>query len=137
MRKLTGYFILITIIVIAVYDIYVVLKHGNQESVSAHLLSLGEVSLFFPMLLGFTFGHLTWPSKTSFLYKKKVRVYSYIFFLVNGVPAVYDFYNLYFGSGEPLLSFRIMPVYPFLFSYVLGHYLWPMEPIKWSGRFKR
>lgn len=137
MKKITAYFILITVAIITFYDTWVIFKYGNQESISAHILSLGEVSLFFPSLLGFTFGHLTWPKRKSFLFGKKVRPYSYIFFLINGVPAIHDFYSLYFGSGKVLLDINVNPLIPFVLSYILGHFLWPMNPVKWSGRFKK
>lgn len=135
MRKITPYFILITVMAIAIYDVWVILTYGNQESISAHLLSLGEVSLFFPALLGFTFGHLTWPNRKSFLHTAKKKPYSYIFFLLTGIPAIHDFYQLYFNQGQVLFDVMINPVFPFLISYVLGHFFWPMNPKKWSNRF--
>lgn len=135
--KKTPWFIAITIFVIAVYDVWVIMKYGNQESISAHLLSLNEVSIFFPSLLGFTFGHLTWPNRNSFLHKTSFKPYSYIFFLLMGIPAIYDFYQLYFNHGDVLIKTGIDSSIPFIVGYTLGHFFWPMNPSKWSGRFKR
>ena len=132
----TTYFILITILLITIYDIWVIRNYGNQESISAHLLSLSEVSVFFPSLLGFVFGHLTWPNRNSFLYGKTKKPYSYIFFTLNGIPAIHDFYQLYFKHGNVLVSMSYNPVFPFIISYILGHFFWPMNPVKWSKRFE-
>lgn len=137
-KNYTPIFIFSIVALIAVYDVYIIMDQTNRESISAHLLSMGEVTPFIPCLLGFTFGHLTWPNKNSFLHKTSFRPYSYIFFALTAPPAIYDVVNLYITGGETLIeNYDLSPVFPFLISYVLGHFLWPMNPDKWSGRFKK
>lgn len=135
-KNFTPIFIGVVVGLITIYDVWVIMKYGNSESISAHLLSLGEVVPFIPALLGFTFGHLTWPNRDSFLHGKSFKPYSYIFFILMGVPAIHDFYQLYVGGGNILLNgYRINSALPFLASYILGHYFWPMAPQAWSGRY--
>lgn len=137
-KFLTPLFTFSTVILIAIYDVYIILKEGNEESISAHILSMGEVTPFLPLLLGFTFGHLTWPNKKNFTHNLKTNYYSYGFFLVNTPPAIYDVYQMYLGNGKMIFpEYQISAVFPFLIAYVLGHYWWPMKPVKWSGRFRR
>lgn len=137
-KKVTPIFIFSTIVLIAIYDVFIILNQGNQESISAHILSMGEVTPFIPALLGFTFGHLTWPNKDSFLHKRNFKPYSYLFFLLITPPAVYDVACMYIIENDFIFkNYNLSPFLPFVASYILGHFFWPMEPIKWSGRFKK
>lgn len=134
--------IFIALIVFAIfgYDIWVIFKYGNEESVSAHLLSMGEVIPQIPMLLGYIMGHLTTSRKVTPEAKKKMNKGSYTFWGVVGPAAAYDVYQVYFGSGLAGIIFKgkeFNQMVPFAICYLLGAYLWAMPKSKWSGRFKK
>ena len=137
-ESLTPMFILLIVVLIAVYDFWVIMTHTNYESISAHILSMGEVTPFIPCLLGFTFGHLTWPNKKSFIHEMEKNYFSYSFFALTTIPALYDVFQLYVFKGELIISnYNLGSTVPFVTCYVLGHFLWPLDPSKWSGRFKK
>jgi hypothetical protein len=64
-RKYTGYFILIIIVLAVIYDFYAIAKSGKDASISQYII---DWSYQYPMatfLAGFTCGHLFWrmPNK--------------------------------------------------------------------------
>ena len=71
MKKITPYFIILTIIVIAVYDFYIIAVQGKAESVSATMIRWSHEYPSFTFLMGFTFGHLFWRMKKVDVYGDK------------------------------------------------------------------
>jgi hypothetical protein len=65
---ITALFILLTIIVIFGFDLWVILKRGKQQSVSAYIIRYSKRYPIAPFLLGIVCGHLTW-SMSDFDYK--------------------------------------------------------------------
>lgn len=63
MKKITPYFIIITIIIIAAYDFWIIAVQGKPESVSATMIRWAHEYPSFPFLMGFTMGHLFWRMK--------------------------------------------------------------------------
>jgi hypothetical protein len=60
MRKITGYFITGTILVIAAYDIVAIKMAGTEASISQMLIEWSYDYPVFTFIMGFTFGHLFW-----------------------------------------------------------------------------
>lgn len=67
--KKTPIFILLTIVLIAVYDVYIIMTAGKQESVSATMIRWGYDYPIFTFLMGVTFGHLFWRMKEKDIVK--------------------------------------------------------------------
>ena len=63
MKKITPYFIIGTIVIIAVYDFWIIATQGKSESVSATMIRWSYDYPSFTFLMGFTFGHLFWKMK--------------------------------------------------------------------------
>ena len=139
MKKLTPWFIAITVGIIAVYDIWVILEYGNEESISAHILTMGFYIPQVPLSLGYIFGHLTFPKKIDKNYRDKIMPWSIGISAVVMYLGIIDVYQLYWGGGLDALIFGgkefKQPVF-FILGYILGHYLWPMPQDKWKNRFK-
>lgn len=58
--NITLLFILLVVFAIAVFDVWVILKKGKKESISAHLI---RISLKYPLvafLFGVAVGHILW-----------------------------------------------------------------------------
>lgn len=68
MRKITPYFIIATIIIIAVYDFWIITEQGKLESISSTMIRWSHEYPSFTFLMGFTFGHLFWRMKTKDVY---------------------------------------------------------------------
>ena len=138
--KITIWFIILTLAAIGIYDVWVIYEYGNEESISAHLLSMGEIIPQVPMLLGYTMGHLTIPRDVNEKQKKNMNLGSYTFFAVVGLACCHDVYQIYFGSGIDSVIFKgkeFNQAFIFLPSYLLGGFLWGMPKEKWKGRFKK
>jgi len=71
MKKLTPYFIIITIVIIAIYDFWIITVEGKLQSVSAVLIRWSYEYPSFTFLMGFTFGHLFWKMKDKDLIEDK------------------------------------------------------------------
>ena len=70
MKKITPWFIILTIIVIGVYDFWIIGTQGKVESVSATVIRWSHEYPSFTFLMGFTFGHLFWRMKKEDVYGK-------------------------------------------------------------------
>ena len=66
--KWTVYFILLTILIIAGYDVYIMAVAGKPASVSATIIRWSHEYPSFTFLMGFTFGHLFWRMKDKDVY---------------------------------------------------------------------
>ena len=62
--NLTILFIVTLIIIIAVYDVWVIWKHGKFESVSAHIIRFSRKMPLVVLLFGIVLGHLFWSMDT-------------------------------------------------------------------------
>jgi predicted permease len=58
--NLTILFIFIVVAAIAIFDVWVIIKKGKQESISAHIIRLSRQYPSIPFLIGFVCGHLFW-----------------------------------------------------------------------------
>ena len=63
--QLTGYFILIIIGLIGVYDGYALLSEGTTATVSYKIRVWSKEYPAFTFLMGFTMGHLFWGMRTT------------------------------------------------------------------------
>lgn len=59
-RKITSIVIAIIIIIIAIYDVYAIMKGGTEASISMVMIGWSYKYPAFTFLMGFTMGHLFW-----------------------------------------------------------------------------
>jgi len=71
MNKITPWFIISVIVIIGVYDFWIIEEQGKIESVSATIIRWSHEYPSFTFLLGFTFGHLFWRMKDKDVYGEK------------------------------------------------------------------
>ena len=71
MKKITPFFIIGLVVVIAVYDFWIIMEQGKMESVSATLIRWSHEYPSIPFLLGFTSGHLFWRMSDKDVYGEK------------------------------------------------------------------
>lgn len=57
---ITVIFIIFLVAAIAVFDVWVIIKKGKQESISAYIIRWSKQYPSIPFLLGYVMGHLTW-----------------------------------------------------------------------------
>jgi hypothetical protein len=58
--NLTIAFIIFLVVIVAVFDVYIIAKKGKQESISAHIIRISHKYPSITFLLGFLCGHLFW-----------------------------------------------------------------------------
>lgn len=63
MRKPTIIFIVLTLVVIAVYDVWTIYANGRDTSVSWQIILISYEYPIFSFLIGVTMGHLFWRMK--------------------------------------------------------------------------
>lgn len=63
MKNLAAYFIISVIIIIAVFDFYLISAGGTEASISAQIIIWSKEYPAFTFLFGFTMGHLFWKIK--------------------------------------------------------------------------
>lgn len=63
-------FIITTIAIVALYDIWIIWKKGKFESISAHIIRLSKKMPLVVLLFGIILGHLFW-SMNSFDYMER------------------------------------------------------------------
>ncbi len=68
LKKITPYFILATVVIIAAYDFWIIAEAGKQQSISAVLIRWSHEYPSIPFLLGFLCGHLFWRMKDKDVY---------------------------------------------------------------------
>lgn len=66
--KKTPIFIIFLVVIIAVYDFYIITTEGKSESISAVLIKWSYEYPSIPFLLGFVSGHLFWRMKDKDVY---------------------------------------------------------------------
>ena len=65
LKKWTVWFIVLTIVAIAVYDSYVIIQGGTEVSISHTLVEWSYNYPAFTFLFGFTMGHLFWRMRDT------------------------------------------------------------------------
>lgn len=68
MKKITPYFIICLVVIIAGFHFWVIAEQGKPESISATLIRWSHEYPSIPFLLGFTCGHLFWRMKDKDVY---------------------------------------------------------------------
>ena len=63
--SITLIFIALLVAAIAIFDVWVILKKGKQESISAYIIRYSHKYPSIPFLLGFLCGHLFWSMNTA------------------------------------------------------------------------
>lgn len=63
MKKITGYFIVFGILIIAVYDIYALTVGGQPSTISSVILNQSKVAPMIPLAFGILIGHVFWENK--------------------------------------------------------------------------
>lgn len=58
--NITIAFIIFLVVIIAVFDVWVIAKKGKQESISAHIIRMSHKHPSIPFLIGYVAGHLFW-----------------------------------------------------------------------------
>lgn len=66
--NITILFIICTALAIAIFDVWVIIKHGKQESVSAHIIRGSKKYPLLVLLFGIVLGHLFWSMRTDDIY---------------------------------------------------------------------
>lgn len=72
MRKTTIFSILL-VIVVAVFDVYIIADEGKTASISATLIRWSHEYPSIPFLLGFVCGHLFWRMKDKDVYGEEKK----------------------------------------------------------------
>lgn len=65
MKKLTIWIIILTIVILIGYDVYVVLVHGTEASISSVIITASYDLPIIPFVSGFLCGHLFWRMKAN------------------------------------------------------------------------
>jgi hypothetical protein len=60
MKGIAGIFIAVTIIIIAFFDVFLIMKGGTEASISHQIITWSYEYPAFTFLMGFAMGHLFW-----------------------------------------------------------------------------
>lgn len=71
--NLTVVFIIALVLVVTIYDVWIIKKAGKYESISAHIIRMSKESRMLPLAVGVLIGHLWW-SMDSFDYLPKEEI---------------------------------------------------------------
>ena len=75
---ITSMVIVLTVVVLALFDVYIIAKKGKQESISAHIIRGSKQYPLVVLMFGILLGHLFWSMKTEDIYYntecKKIEV---------------------------------------------------------------
>ena len=74
--NLTVLFIIIGVACVAAFDVYIIIKKGKQESISAHVIRGSKKFPLLVLLLGIVLGHLFWnmPTESVELNTKCIKI---------------------------------------------------------------
>ena len=67
--NLTATFILGIVLLIALFDVFIITKKGKSESISAHIIRGSKQYPLIVLLFGVVLGHLFWSMPTESVYK--------------------------------------------------------------------
>lgn len=62
---MTAIFVIFLVVIIAVYDVFIIYKKGKYHSISAWIIRHSHSYPIFPFLLGVVCGHLFWSMDTK------------------------------------------------------------------------
>jgi hypothetical protein len=62
--SVTFLFIIFIVAAIAVFDVFIIIKKGKYESISAYIIRSSHKYPSIPFLIGFVCGHLFWSMNT-------------------------------------------------------------------------
>jgi len=62
--NLTIIFIIGLVVVVAIFDIWLIMTKGKFESISAHIIRISKTMPLVTLLLGILLGHLFWSMNT-------------------------------------------------------------------------
>jgi len=65
----TALFMISIAVIMAVFDIYIIMKKGKSESISAHVIRGSKKYPLIVLLFGILLGHLFWSMPTESVYK--------------------------------------------------------------------
>lgn len=68
--SLTAIFMIVTILAVAIYDVYIIVKAGKFESISAYIIRGSKQYPLLVLMGGLVLGHLFW-SMSDFDWMKK------------------------------------------------------------------
>jgi hypothetical protein len=68
--NLTITFMIAGVVIVALFDVYIILKKGKSESISAHVIRGSHKYPLLVLLCGMVLGHLFWNMKTVDIYGK-------------------------------------------------------------------
>ena len=137
MIKYTYWFVFAVIFAIAGYDVWVISTYGNENSISAYFLALGEVTPFFHLMLMYTMGHLTAPRYSKLIHS--TLSYNYLsisFFMIFAPLMVFDLWQIHTDGDVIFPNYNLPHIVPSVIGYFMGWAIWPMNPKSWSGIFK-
>lgn len=83
--NLTVAFIIFLVVIIAIFDVYIIARKGKFESISAHILRGSKAMPLLVLALGVVLGHLFW-SMDSFDYLPKEELILKCTELLNDKP---------------------------------------------------
>lgn len=66
--SITAFFIIATVIIWAVFDVYIIVKKGKQESISAYIIRGSYKYPLVVLCFGILLGHLFWSMRTEDIY---------------------------------------------------------------------
>lgn len=64
----TSIILIVTAIVLALFDVYIIAKKGKQESISAYIIRGSKKYPLMVLLFGILLGHLFWSMNTADIY---------------------------------------------------------------------
>jgi len=73
MRKKTAIFIVMTLLLIGVWDVYAILGGGKEASISHTLIEWSYEYPSFTFLIGFAMGHLFWRMRETKILSEKIK----------------------------------------------------------------
>lgn len=71
--NLTILFIFFLVLIITIFDIWIIAKKGTKESISAHLIRASHKHPSIPFLIGFVAGHLFWRMSDYSVYGELIK----------------------------------------------------------------
>jgi predicted permease len=66
--SLTAIFMISIVVIIALFDVYIIAKKGKQESISAYIIRGSKNYPLLVLLFGILLGHLFWSMRTEDIY---------------------------------------------------------------------
>lgn len=113
-RKITAGGLIVTSIILTIYDIWAVVNEVSDDTISRVVLKAAAEHHTIPLAVGAIMGHLFWPSKKKlipFLYDNRLLLLA----IVGITSAIVDVF-FYFGALGMTIAFPL--------GYLIGHVFW-------------